>query len=236
VLFNGIGVDSRVYTYQRSLPVRLHTPEWIDPRDDDESLGEYSRRMAAGIEPDSDADPLYVGGLSFGGMVALEAARVLRPRGVFLISSCFSSRDIAAPVRLFGKLIGVTPLALASAAMVMAPLIVRVVGRSNRHQRRLLVRLLPDVHLRSARWAGPAILRWEFGDDGGTDRLPCPVHHIHGGRDLIVPLENVNHGPYPPPDVVLPEAGHALNITHAVETNRFILERMGAAGAGGQGV
>src|SRR5688500_692646 len=28
VLFNGIGVDSRVYTYQRSLPVRLHSPEW----------------------------------------------------------------------------------------------------------------------------------------------------------------------------------------------------------------
>ena len=48
--------------------------------------------------------------------------------------------------------------------------------------------------------------------------LACPIHHIHGAKDKVIPVRKAC------PDRVVPGGGHLINLTHAPEVNRFILE------------
>jgi pimeloyl-ACP methyl ester carboxylesterase len=171
--------------------------------------------MAAQVDPDPALGPLYLGGLSFGACVALEAAKVLRPRGVFFMSAGLAGRTIALPMRLVLLAAGGMTPGMLRIALRITPLVVRIVGRPNREQVALMRSLVPRVHLKMAIWGGPAIVRWRF--EGKVD---CPVYHIHGGIDHIVPVGNVN------PTHVIRDAGHAVNVTHAQEVNRIITEVM----------
>ncbi len=47
-----------------------------------------------------------------------------------------------------------------------------------------------------------------------------PIHHIHGGADLIIPVHRTQA------DVIVPGAGHLLNLTHANVVNLFIMDRI----------
>src|SRR5688572_671154 len=95
VLFAGLGADARMFEGQREAFPDLYVPPWIDPRGR-ETLPEYAQRIAERTAAEvGDAEgQLFVGGVSLGGMVALEAARHLRPRAVFLIASCRSWRPV----------------------------------------------------------------------------------------------------------------------------------------------
>lgn len=212
-MFPGLGLDPRIYVPQRVLPFPVQVPPWIDLRQG-ESLANYARRWAHTLEP---SDDLYLGGMSMGGAIALEAASVLRPRprGVFLIASAYSGQAIAGYVRLVLKLAARAPIQTTRRLLSAAPLLLRMVGRPDRRQRNLLLALARHANLPVLRWGAQALLDWRF-----RGPRPCPVHQIHGARDFLVPLKNVH------PDLVIPDAGHALNVTHAPAVNRFILEKM----------
>jgi thioesterase domain-containing protein len=60
---------------QRAAFPHLEVPAWLDPSPG-ETLASYGHRFADVIGP---RGPLVIGGASFGGMVALEAARWLQP-------------------------------------------------------------------------------------------------------------------------------------------------------------
>jgi pimeloyl-ACP methyl ester carboxylesterase len=55
------------------------------------------------------------------------------------------------------------------------------------------------------------ILGWE-----GVDGFCCPKLHLHGARDVIIPIRKVH------PDVVFPDGGHMINWTHAEQVNEII--------------
>ena len=229
VLFSGLGVGGALFRPQAILrqgPIRLHTPDWIDP-ESDETVEHYSARMAEGIAPRQPGEELFVGGLSFGGMVALEAARTLKPDGLFVMSSGFSHRVISPLVRPILAGAGFTTPQLLRRALGSLGLFVRLVGRPNRRQRRFLLGLEPTVNPRVCIWGGPALLRWAF-----RGSAPCPVYRIHGRFDHVAPLENAmadhrRHGGGPVH--VLPGAGHALNVTHARELNDFLAATIAAS-------
>ena len=219
-LFSGIGIGPQLYGPQRDLRARVITPEWIEAREG-ESLAQYARRMAQDIGPGRADAPLYLGGVSFGGMIALESARVLNPQGVFLIGSCYSHRQLSPPVRLVGRMVPHMPPALIALSLLPAPLMFRVVGRPDRDQRRVLLDLVRHPNVPQIRWGARAIMEWEF-----AGPPPFPVHQIHGTDDLIVPLSGVK------PDAVVPGAGHIVNLTHPVVVNQFLTERMGLGACG----
>ena len=214
ILFSGLGVGGELFIPQRPISARVETPTWIDPIEA-ESIRQYALRMAETIEP---GDDLFVGGVSFGGMIALEVAQTLQARGVFLSSSGYSYRQIALPIRMIGHAVGAAPIPLLRAALTGAGLLVRVVGRPNRRQRNLVLSLVPKANLKLTRWGGPAIMNWEF---RGT--LPCPVHQVHGEIDRVVPRANVD------PDLTIEGGGHIINVTHAQQVNTFITRHLGEA-------
>jgi pimeloyl-ACP methyl ester carboxylesterase len=221
LLFPGLGADARTYAPQRSLPVRLEFVEWPEPESKNESLAHYSQRIAERIGP---RENLYVGGVSLGAMVALEAARLLNARGVFLIGGCTSGRQIAPLFRSVLSISSAMPTRLVRPTLLLSPLAFLVFERLSREHRRLMTCMLREHSPQQIRWSCRAILEWEC----CATPPEAPVHAIHGEDDEVVPLRNVRV------DHVVPGGRHMINLQAPGEVNRFIVERIGAVS--GQGI
>lgn len=214
ILFPGLGADERMYEPQLAAFPRLQVPRWLVPRPR-ETLADFARRMADRLDP---AGPLFIGGSSFGGMVALEAAPYLNPRAVFLIGSCRSPRSVPWPFRLAGRMGRFAPGPILRVIHALNSRSTRMFGNLDAAQHAMMVAMMRAADPAFIQWGGHALMRWP-----GAGHLPCPVHHIHGGSDRIMPCGLVR------PDAIVPGAGHLLNVTHAGEVNAFLRERMSDA-------
>jgi pimeloyl-ACP methyl ester carboxylesterase len=192
VLFPGLGASARLFDLQRTIPATLEVPPWIEPLRR-ETLADYARRLASTLRPDP---PFYLGGCSFGGMIALEAARHVKPLAVILIASCRT------PLSVNQAILGCAPLANAMPAWIA-----RLSARSSPPSLRDLVAASPEL----LRWGPAAITRWR-----GVEQLDAPIFRVHGACDRIIPLRQVR------PDQVIRTGGHLINLTHAREVNAFI--------------
>ncbi|HEX6096776.1 MAG TPA: alpha/beta hydrolase family protein [Thermoanaerobaculia bacterium] len=206
-VLSGIGGDERLFEAQRAVrdvrPVR-----WIPPAHPREPLARYAARLARELHVE---EPFDLGGASFGGMIALELARHLTPRRVFLFGSCRSPQGVAPLLRALRRLTAVLPDRLLSPPRPLQPLAARWFGATAPEHVRLFADMLAATPPEFLRWASNAVFSWD-----GVPALPMPVHHVHGDRDRLIPLHRVR------PDRVVAGAGHLLNLTHGNEVNDFI--------------
>ncbi|RYY87626.1 MAG: alpha/beta hydrolase, partial [Chitinophagaceae bacterium] len=88
---SGLGADRRVFG-RLQLPERYRIVhlDWIEP-EPRESLEHYALRLSAGINTNG---PFALIGLSFGGMLAVEIARVLQPSRTILLSSAATYKEL----------------------------------------------------------------------------------------------------------------------------------------------
>lgn len=205
-VFPGIIRDYHVFLpLVRSLP-NATLMEWVDP-EPGETLQTYAQRMAESI-PSSEC--LLVG-VSFGGVVAQEVARIIRPQQCFLVSSIRHPRELPRVGRLLRHVTGrTTPLILQAAGHV-GSLIPRFIWRSGT----LRLRYFTGPHGDWFRWATSEVINWK----PASDDLQTTLIQIHGQQDRTFPIK------YLEPDVVIEEAGHALAISHPREVADLILNR-----------
>jgi len=97
----------------------------------------------------------------------------------------------------------------------MSPLLYPLVGVTKRGDRRALDEVLPLASPALFRWGAWAAVTWRPATPPAV-----PIHHIHGGSDLIIPVQRVR------PDVIVSGAGHLVNLTHADAVNAFIISRI----------
>lgn len=208
VLLPGLGADERLFAAQRPTFPGFLVPSWPAP-EAEESPSQFAARLAPAI-PRSDR--LYIGGSSFGGMVALELAARLRPRGVILIGSCTGPGSIAPPTRSVRRLAGALPVAAFHPRRWSLPLVLPKFGRLTPGQRELFWSMAAATPPAFLRWGVTAILSWR------PTPVPVPVRHIHGSDDRLIPLRLVS------PDRVVSGGGHLLTLTHPREVTEFIVE------------
>ncbi len=209
ILLPGLGADHRLLEPQRAAFPQLIVPPWIPPRKN-ESLAQYAERMAETLTPSPDL-PLVLGGVSFGGMLAYEMARRLKPDAVVLIASC-CRRESLRPIYVPGRwLLPLIPPQAWKVAKLLAGPVLRLKHRRSAARRELLIAMFRDSDPRFMHWTLQAILRWQ-----PTPLVGVPVFQIHGRRDPLIPACRVEA------DVVLPNGGHLINWTHADEVNAFI--------------
>lgn len=200
-----------MYAPQRAMFPRLEVPRWIQPLPR-ESLADYARRMASKIDT---SEPFFLGGASFGGMVALEMARHVHPRAVFLIGSCRAPTGVPWSLRCLGRMARFVPGAMLGVLHALAARSASRFGELTTEQHDMLVTMMCDADPRFLQWGGGALARW-----AGARALDMPVHQIHGSDDRIMPCR------FSSADMVVTGAGHLLNVTHADVVNRFLAERM----------
>lgn len=208
VLVPGLGADARLFDMQREAFPDLFVPPWIEPKPR-EPLPDYAARMAGALA--EVGRPRVLGGASFGGMLALEMARILRPRALALIGSAYSGREVARWLRLVERVGHPLPTPVIDAARTLTPLVAPIVSSASRINLALFLDMLRNTPTPFLRWAGGAIRRWRF-----EGSLPCPVHRLHGSADFIIRP--------PPSDGVrwIEGGGHVLSMSHPEETNEFL--------------
>jgi pimeloyl-ACP methyl ester carboxylesterase len=205
ILLPGLGADHRLLEPQRAAFPQLVIPPWIPPRKN-ESLPQYAARMAEIVAPSRDA-PLILGGVSFGGMLAYEMARHLKPDAVVLIASCRTRKSLR-PIYAPGRWLPVTAWSLAK--LFSGP-VIRFRHRRSAAKRELLTAMFKESDSAFMRWTLRAILSWQ-----STPPADVPIYQIHGRRDRVIPASKVDA------DAWIPNGGHLINVTHADQVNAFI--------------
>jgi len=208
ILLPGLGADHRQFESQRVEFPDLLVPPWIVPRPR-ESLRAYAARMASTVPHGPN---VVLGGSSFGGMVAYEMARHVRPSAVVLIGSCRSPRGIRPMLRRLRPGVPLFPVASLAIAKRIAPAGVRVFSRLGPEHRKLCVDMFRDAEPRFVRWAAGAVLQWR----PGPPPADVPVRQIHGRKDRVLPAARARA------DELIADGGHMINLTHAEQVNRFL--------------
>lgn len=211
-LIPGLAADRRVFRHIRFPEgYEPHCLEWLKP-EHAESLPHYALRMAGQIDT---GQPFILVGLSFGGMLATEIARIHRPERTILIASIPHHSHLPGYYRWAWRA-GLQKL-VTPAVIKRGVAMKRLLTAESPEDKAIIRQMARDVDPGFIRWALRAIVKWE----GGAD-LPYAVH-IHGSRDIILPPK------YTRPSHIVPKGGHLMIFNRAEEINR-ILERILEAG------
>ncbi len=201
----GLAADKRVFRHiqlpEDYEPVFL---EWISP-EKDETLQDYAFRMAAQV---NSAEPFILIGLSFGGMLAVEMAKRLPPVKLILIASIPDHHHLPAYYRTayrmgLHRVIGVN-------MMKKAVYVKRFFTAESTEDKKMIRQMARDMDAGFIRWAIKAIVNWQ------TDDQEISYYHIHGTRDIILPLS------YTRAQYTIPKAGHLMIFNRAGEINRIL--------------
>jgi pimeloyl-ACP methyl ester carboxylesterase len=173
---SGLGADKRAFKYLSINHELIHV-EWIKTFKN-ESTSSYSKRLSEQINTD---EPFLLLGLSFGGLIAGELAKLLHPEKVIHISSITNKRHLPFLFRLIGatgihKLI---PASLMSPPMGLANWFF---GIKNPENKKLLKEIIDDTDKDFLKWAIGRLL---------SDEVIVASENlirIHGTNDKLLPL------------------------------------------------
>lgn len=212
ILVSGLGTDERVFAPQKNTFDQLIVPAWLEPMPR-ETLCAYAKRMAASIDP---GGPCYLGGASFGGILAIEMAHHLDARAVLLVGSVRSPRELPTLARWMRPLARLASLLPADSVRYGSCCLRKSIGPFLRTHERQMFTYLEDTESSFLQWSILAMLLWR----SPVEKLDVPVLQIHGDRDRAFPIRNTK------PTKVVRGGGHVLSLTHADEVNSFLSEAM----------
>ncbi len=192
--FSGLGADERVFGFLKlNLSYELIPVRWIKPIEG-EVLEEYSKRIFKNIQTTKSFGIL---GISFGGVVAQEVSKLVKPKFTLLISS------INSPIQI-PFLLKVTPsfvLRIVPASLLKPPSWIANYMFSAKNKK-VLQKILLDTDPHFVKWALIAFKNWKpkginlncFFISGLKDRIFKPTNEgvkiQNGGHFMVVDLAN----------------------------------------------
>jgi pimeloyl-ACP methyl ester carboxylesterase len=179
---------------------------WLTP-EKDELLEAYAKRMAQQVK---EPHPVLMG-LSFGGMMCIEIAKLLDAEKVILISSIPSVKQMPLWMRAAGKLKLNKIIPVHAYTRVLEPVQNYHMGVKTREEIEIVRHYRKQVSQVYLDWAVNAVLNWK-----NTWR-PSKLYHIHGDADRIFPLKKVT------PDYVVKGGTHFMIFSQAKEVNDCLL-------------
>ena len=202
--FSGLGADKSVFQFLEIEGVKFHYVDWIEPLNN-ESLEDYSRRLIGNLKLRT---PYSFLGVSFGGMIALEASKTTDPANIFLVSSAQSSLEIPIIFRLLErtKLYKIIPDRLFRTPNRFTHYLF---GASRLEEKKILDNIIRNTDVKFLKWAFGAIVNWVPKENKKAIR-------IHGTKDRIIPLRAQNIS------LCISGGSHLLIVRKANEVSEFI--------------
>lgn len=172
---SGLGADERVFRLLK-FPAHVNVihVKWVQP-EVNESLSSYAARLATQI---NTAQPFYLLGLSFGGIMAVELNHHIKPEKTILISSVSNRTEFSWHFKLIAwlKLYAVFPY---QRLPWFQRMVAYFMGTQANGSMILLKDYLQQTNSDYLRWSIRQIVCWQQ-----RERIPGIVH-IHGTRDKI---------------------------------------------------
>ena len=204
---SGLGADRRAFS-KLSLPPDwdVRHVEWI-PNKENEDLSAYSLRLAQ--KQMDTTKPFSLVGLSLGGIVSVELAKIFKPEKVILISSVATRREVPLLMRML-RYIPIHQWVPSSFYKRANPVVFWLFGSKTPDERRLVTEIMHDTSPSFARWALEQISRWK------NETIPVKLFHIHGSADRIFPIYYLH------PDVKIKGGGHFMVYARAEEVSEIL--------------
>lgn len=173
--FSGLGADERVFQFL-NLKHELIPVNWITPKKN-ESIEEYSKRLALSIQIDNE-DQFMLLGVSFGGLIATEISKIYPPQKTILISSIETKDELSSFKKALGKIIKVLPIEIIKPPL---PIINHYFGAKNK---KLLKEIINDTDKKFTKWALNELLNWK------NNKKLINSLIISGSEDKLLPTKN----------------------------------------------
>jgi pimeloyl-ACP methyl ester carboxylesterase len=196
-LLSGLGADKRVFDFLDLSDYTVHHVQWITPIPN-ESMGDYAQRLLPQI---TEENPILMG-VSFGGMIALEIAKLVPVEKIILISSARSSNAIPSYLKLITKL-RIQKIIPPGALKKPNEMLYWLFGVRAKEHRALLASIMKDTDEIFLTWAIETITLWK------NNTPPNQVIQIHGTKDRILSLQSA--------DYLVEGGGHLMVVTRAKE-------------------
>ena len=203
---SGLGADWRVFhrlQLKGYRPVHIH---WERPYRG-ESIEHYAQRLLGQVTAEH---PILVG-LSFGGLMAVEMAKLCDPAQVIVISSAVSGAQVPNYYKLFRWL----PLQLVVPFKRLLWAVYGVLnwlfGLNDPEDRLLFKQVLVDTDPFFLKWAMNRVVGWR------NQTVPKNLVQIHGDRDRIFPWGHHTA------DIVVPDGGHLMVLNRAEQLSELLM-------------
>jgi pimeloyl-ACP methyl ester carboxylesterase len=201
-LLSGLGADKRVFNFLDLTGYNLHHVVWIKPSAG-ESLADYAKKLLPQITKEK---PILMG-VSFGGMIALEIAKLIEVEKIILISSAKTSAAIPTYFKIMANL-KLQKLMPRSAIKKPNDMLFWLFGIDTDEHRNLLTSIMEETDEIFFSWAIETIPRWKH--DGVIDR----VIQIHGTKDRVLRFQTA--------DFSIKGGGHFMVVSHAKEISNIV--------------
>jgi len=215
LLLPGLGADERLFAGLDPIGLPVITHPLPVPRRR-ENMTRYALRVAA----DLDLRPEdWIGGSSFGALVAADIARRRPLAGLVLIGGALTGEAIPLPMRLLAALSSRLPFRNWRHLLTRDRLLARAFQPLNPDALQTIRAMLddtPDTMLKE----GARLLA------SYRPAIPvlCPVMAIHGREDRLM------RAPAVPSCIRVDGAGHALVLTHASTVSEFLRQALTTPG------
>lgn len=200
---SGLGVDKRAFQNIHLNNNELIHIEWITPLVN-ESLAQYAKRLFDQIQPEDD---YYLIGVSFGGMIATEFAKIKTPKKLFLISTIKGKKELSGLYK-YGSKLKIQRILPTRIMRTSNPFTRYLFGVKQPADRLLLKTVLKETNPSFLKWALNAIANWE-------NTTPIEGITIHGSKDKVFPLPEKT-------SYVIKNGGHFMVLTQGKEISAIL--------------
>lgn len=203
----GLGASSKIFEHLRldSEKYSLHYLEWSIPNNKKENILAYATRLAEDVK---ESNPVLVG-VSFGGIMVQEMARLLNPKKVILISSVKSHRELPYSMR-FAKATGIYKLFPVNYLENIGQFAKENLGEKVKKRISLYEKYQTILDPLYLEWAFHTILHWK------KDYKTLNLYHIHGEEDKIFPVKYISN--YMP----VKQGRHIMILNKAKEISKIL--------------
>ena len=201
-LLSGLGADKRIFDFMDLTNYKLNYIEWIEPIEK-ESIESYAHRILDQIPIDK---PILLG-VSFGGMMAIEIAKLIETEKIILISSIKTRNELPGYFKLIGflRLNRFVPAVLLKKVNLFT---YWIFGVYSKHDRDLLKRTITETDSKFLAWAIDKIVNWK------NKAVLKDITHIHGTHDRLLPITESEYQ--------ISGGGHLMMINKSSEISRVI--------------
>lgn len=209
---SGLGADERIFCRLQVPGCSFHFVRWEQP-DAEESIVSYATRLKEQIVHDH---PVLMG-VSFGGMMAIELAKLLPVKTVVIISSVKSYVEIPRWMKICGKykfdrMLPSKPLHSIRPLKALRPVQNYFLGTESPEEKAIANHFRDNVDPLYLKWSIRQVLNWQ------NEWTPESIYHLHGDNDHIFPLKHIQ------PTHVIPKAGHFMVMNKCSEINQILQE------------
>lgn len=206
----GLGADKRLFEKQLQAGLPITILEWKPPYKN-ESIQAYTERMAADIP---QTDNLIIGGVSLGGIMAIELAKIVKPKKVIIISSVKNRSELSVFYRFFCyvPVHRLLPDFLFNNMQIIANIIRPFFGKMEKEETKIFLAMAKDAHPGFVKWAIDKIINWS------NTEIPVPIVHIHGSSDFVFPYRYIKN------PITINKGRHLIIWERPEEINKLLVE------------